>query len=86
MLADFIGEKDFKVGLHNYLEKFKYKNARTRDLWEALGEASGKPVLQIMTNWTKEMGFPVVSVTKSSCGKKIDLKQTQFLASGNKKI
>jgi len=30
-----------------YLNKHAYKNAFTEDLWEALGEASGKPVEKV---------------------------------------
>ena len=30
------GEEDFKVGLRAYLEKFKYSNATTADLWASL--------------------------------------------------
>ena len=29
MLHEYIGESDFKVGLHNYLKKFQYKNGKT---------------------------------------------------------
>ena len=32
------------------------------DLWASLGDASGKPVAQVMSTWTKQMGFPVLSV------------------------
>jgi puromycin-sensitive aminopeptidase len=46
--------------MNQYLTKFKYNNAITEDLWEALGTASGKPVLDVMTTWTKQMGYPVV--------------------------
>ena len=45
-----------------YLKKHEYKNTFTEDLWEALGEASGKPVQEIMSTWTKQMGFPVLKV------------------------
>ena len=33
------------------------------DLWESLGHASKKPVGDVMTTWTKQMGFPVISVS-----------------------
>ncbi|KAK3736507.1 hypothetical protein QZH41_009395, partial [Actinostola sp. cb2023] len=62
MLHHYIGDKDFKTGLSQYLNKFKYNNASTEDLWEYLAKASGKPVADIMTSWTKQMGFPVLSV------------------------
>ena len=32
------------------------------DLWNALGVASGKPVADVMTTWTKQMGYPVLTV------------------------
>ena len=47
-----------------YLKKHEYKNTFTEDLWAALGEASGKPVQEIMSTWTKQMGFPVLKVGK----------------------
>ena len=48
--------------MNDYLTKFKYNNAFTEDLWEALGKASGKPVSDVMTTWTKQMGYPVIKV------------------------
>ena len=48
--------------MNAYLTKFKYSNAFTEDLWEALKTASGKPVDAVMTTWTKQMGFPVIKV------------------------
>ncbi len=51
------------MGLHNYLEKFKYSNALTEDLWEKLSEASMKPINELMELWTKQTGYPVVSVS-----------------------
>jgi aminopeptidase N len=44
------------------LEKFKYKNAVTEDLWEALTEASNKPVNQLMDLWIKQTGYPYLNV------------------------
>ena len=64
MLYSFLGDEDFKKGMTLYLKKHEYKNAATEDLWAALGEASGKPVADIMSVWTKEKGFPVVSVSE----------------------
>lgn len=66
MLHNWIGDECFRKGMHNYLTKFAYKNAFTEDLWEALEEASGKPVQKVMTSWTKQMGFPVIDVSCSS--------------------
>ena len=63
MLHNYIGDDAFRTGLHNYLEKFKYKNAVTEDLWEALSEASNKPVNELMQLWTKQTGYPFIDVS-----------------------
>jgi aminopeptidase 2 len=54
--------KAFRTGLHNYLDKFKYGNTFTEDLWEKLSEASQKPVNELMQLWTKQTGYPVITV------------------------
>ena len=33
------------------------------DLWASLEHASSKPVGAVMETWTKQMGFPVLSVS-----------------------
>ena len=73
--------------MNQYLTKFKYKNAITEDLWESLGAASGKPVLDVMTTWTKQMGYPVIKVriTKSSV-LGIDKKCTHCMVQSNLSI
>lgn len=61
MLHAYLGEADFKKGLHDYLVKYSYSNAATADLWAALEVASGKPVSKIMDAWTSQPGHPVVN-------------------------
>ena len=61
MLHAYLGEADFKTGLHNYLTKHSYGNAATSDLWDALESASGKPVSKIMGSWTSQPGHPLVN-------------------------
>ena len=38
----------FAAGMQGYLRKHKYNNASTVDLWNALGDASGQPVAELM--------------------------------------
>lgn len=64
MLAEYVGEKDFRKGLHTYLKTHSYANAKTEDLWNSLAKTSGKQVLQIMHNWTKKPGYPLITVEK----------------------
>ncbi len=85
MLHDFIGNDAFRKGMKAYLEKYSYKNAETEDLWAALGKASGKPVGEVMTTWTSQMGFPVIEVLDAqNIGDKtkVTLKQRKFRADG----
>jgi len=87
MLHNYIGDDAFRVGLHNYLEKFKYKNAVTEDLWAALSDASKKPVNELMELWTKQTGYPVISVSSSLNEKKetvLKLEQSRFFSNGSK--
>src|SRR5918996_4384708 len=62
MLEQFLGEETFRRGLAHYLSSHEYGNARTEDLWAALGQVSGKPVKAIMDTWTKQPGYPYVHV------------------------
>ena len=79
MLADYLGEKDFRDGLRHYLKKHSYKNTETFHLWEAFEKVSKKPVAKIMRNWTSKPGYPVV---KASLVKgKINFSQSRFFAS-----
>lgn len=34
----------------------------TEDLWDCLEQASGKPIAEVMSSWTKQMGFPIIEV------------------------
>src|SRR5205807_8710909 len=71
MLESFLGENVFRDGIRRYIAAHKYSNSTTADLWNALGEASGKPVGEIAAAWTEQPGFPVVKVKRD--GDKISL-------------
>lgn len=79
MLAEFLGERDFRDGLRLYLKTHAYGNAETDDLWQALEVVSGKPVAKIMANWTSKPGHPVVTVSEE--GKHLKLVQSRFFSS-----
>lgn len=78
MLHAYLGEADFKKGLHDYLIKHSYGNAATTDLWAALEAASGKPVGKIMGAWTSQPGHPVVNFEFSE--NKTTITQTRYFA------
>lgn len=80
-----LGETDFKAGLKLYMTRHAYGNTETVDLWNAWEETSKKPINQVMSSWTEQQGFPVVSVVSSKFeGDKctLKLKQEWFLADG----
>ena len=60
-----------------YVKRHAYSNAKTEDLWTALEEGSGEPVNKLMSSWTKQMGYPVVSA-KLKDGK-LELEQVRKL-------
>jgi len=84
MISTYLGEDTFLEGVRRYLKKHAYGNTQTGDLWAALGDASGKPVDEVMNTWTKHVGYPVVTVTEKD-DNSIHLKQNRFLKTGDVK-
>ncbi|KAF9883397.1 Aminopeptidase 2 mitochondrial [Aspergillus nanangensis] len=83
MISKYLGEDVFLQGVRNYIKKHAYGNTQTGDLWSALADASGKPVEQVMDIWTKNVGFPVVSVSENPSSSSITVKQNRFLRTGD---
>ena len=81
MIAKWLGEDVMIKGVSLYLKKFKYGNAKTEDLWNALSEASGRDVTGVMDTWTKKIGYPVVKVVED--GKKLTFEQHRYLSTGD---
>ncbi|OXV08639.1 hypothetical protein Egran_03598 [Elaphomyces granulatus] len=85
MISKYLGEDIFIQGVRNYIKKHAYGNTQTGDLWSALADASGKPVQSVMDIWTKNVGFPVVSVSENPTAGTLRLKQNRFLRTGDVK-
>lgn len=83
MISKWLGEDVFIKGVSQYLEKFKYGNAKTEDLWDALTAASGKNVTEVMNIWTKKVGFPVITVKEE--GNEITFTQNRYFSTGDAK-
>ncbi|HEY2045641.1 MAG TPA: M1 family metallopeptidase [Candidatus Udaeobacter sp.] len=77
MLESFLGEDVFRDGIRQYIAAHKYSNTTTADLWNALSEASNKPVAEIAAGWTEQPGFPLVTVKREADGKVL-LTQERF--------
>ena len=82
-----MGEESFKRGLNTYLKTHLYSNAETADLWKALQDYAEPNVniAKVMDTWTRQMGFPLVSVNKTAPGK-FTLTQKRFLSNAEAKF
>ena len=77
MLESFLGDDVFREGIRDYIAAHAYLNTTTADLWNALSDASGKPVGEIAAGWTEQPGFPVVKVKREQGGN-VSLAQERF--------
>ncbi|KAG1710221.1 hypothetical protein DVH05_017225 [Phytophthora capsici] len=79
MLSEYLGRDVFYRGVHDYLVQFSYKNTVTENLWEALEKVSGQKLTDMANTWTKQVGFPLVTVKQLDDGKCV-LAQERFFA------
>lgn len=63
MLERYLGTDRMRQGISHYLDKYRYSNTETTDLWDALEEVTGEPVRALMDTWVFQGGLPVVEVT-----------------------
>ncbi|KAF5186168.1 Aminopeptidase [Thalictrum thalictroides] len=80
MLQSFLGPECFQRSLASYIKLYACSNAKTEDLWAVLERESGEPVNKLMYSWTKQQGYPVISVNVR--GNKLEFEQSQFMLSG----
>jgi aminopeptidase N len=92
MMHLFLGEKSFQDGVSAYLKKHRYGNAEQDDLWEALTTAAHAnkalpesiTVKDIMSSWTLQTGYPIVTVTRDYDQKTAELTEMRYLADRNR--
>lgn len=81
MLEAFLGPEVFRKGVHEYLVKFQYGNARGEDLWTALEATAHQPISDLMRRWVERPGHPVLIVHRGADG--LHLEQRRFSISGD---
>lgn len=81
MISKWLGEETFIKGVSHYLNHFKYGNAKTEDLWDYLSKESGKDVKKVMNIWTKQVGFPLLTVIEGE--NKLTFVQHRYLSTGD---
>ena len=82
MLAGYLGHEVFRDGIRLYIRRHREDTATASDLWAALGEVSGVPVDEIVSPWTLQTGYPLVSLQRRERKGRwvIELAQERFLA------
>ncbi|MBI4312121.1 MAG: M1 family metallopeptidase [Chloroflexi bacterium] len=86
MLEQFISPDVFRKGLRQYIAAHTYGNAQGRDLWQAMQDASGQPIVSMMGSWIGQAGYPVLQ-TRIRRGRhtwEVGLRQDRFLYTGIK--
>ncbi|KAI3670340.1 hypothetical protein L1987_87931 [Smallanthus sonchifolius] len=63
MLQTYLAPEVFQGALAKDIKKHACSNAKNEDLWAVLEEESKEPVHKLMHSWTKQKGYPVVSVS-----------------------
>ncbi len=78
MIESYLGEGKFRDGIRLYMKKHREKNATADDLWGALAEASGQPILELANAWIRQTGYPLLIVVEENG--KIELSQKRFFS------
>jgi puromycin-sensitive aminopeptidase len=68
MLEQYLGADAFRDGIRLYLNRHKYGNAETTDLWDAIEESTRQPVRALMDTWIFQAGYPLLTVEKHAGG------------------
>lgn len=72
MLENYMGEEKFRKGVSEYLKKYSYSNASSKDFWDCLDKIDkNKKIKELMSYWVSEPGYPLVEVKKTSKGIKL---------------
>jgi puromycin-sensitive aminopeptidase len=86
MLEGFLGADHFRDGIRLYMRRHREANASADDLWGALEEASGQPIVEMANGWIRQTGYPVIglSIVRPAAGAPtptlVTLHQRRFFA------
>ncbi len=76
MLETYLGKDVMRDGIRRYIRRHADGNATGEDLWTALGEASGRDVSRLLSEWITAPGFPVLTARRRA--HRVSLSQTRF--------
>lgn len=81
MLEAYVSPDAFRDGVRRYMAAHAYGNTVDADLWREVQKASGKPVLDVEADFTRQPGVPLLrleSESASSGQEKIQLSEGRF--------
>jgi puromycin-sensitive aminopeptidase len=79
MLEQHLSGGVFRDGVRLYLERHRFGNAETTDLWKALGDAAHLPIPEVMNGWIFRPGYPLVIVSPEGGGIKLTQRRFTYL-------
>lgn len=80
MVERWIGEEAFQEGMQLYMKRHRFGNAEASDLWDVLGEVSGKDVQAVLASFTEQAGYPLITLAVS--GETLQISQERFVNAG----
>jgi puromycin-sensitive aminopeptidase len=80
MLEQHLGADVFRDGVRLYLDRHRFANAETTDLWQALGDAARQPIPEVMDAWIFRPGYPLVTVEPEGQGLRLSQRRFTYLA------
>ena len=83
MIEGYLGEDRFREGIRLYMRRHREANATADDLWGALSESSGEPILDLANGWIRRTGYPVVSIAlteDAAGGATLSMSQQRFFS------
>jgi puromycin-sensitive aminopeptidase len=78
MIEGYLGEEKFREGIRLYMRRHREANATADDLWAALAEASGQPIVDLANGWIRQTGYPLITLSQE--GGKIRARQRRFFS------
>ncbi|TRM75982.1 peptidase M1 [Sulfolobus sp. E5] len=73
-LRSYLGDSKFKLGIKNYLEKYKFSSVDTEDFRKAMEEVANEDLTWFFDQYVYTAGHPIVNVHYD--GKRIKIEQT----------
>ena len=76
-----MGRTNFRDGIRRYMRAHAYGNAADADFWREIQTASGKPVLEVEKDFTRQVGLPMlrVEMKPGDAGRSLSLRQERFV-------